>query len=148
MTGLLRTGVSRAAKPARSAAVRNARGFTLLEVLVALSLLGIAVSIVFQLFSANMKAVRASEDYVSATVRAHARMREILEDAKLGEKNWTETTMDGYRVDVTVQEILKERTKDLQVQLLAVALTIYWVKDSKVKTFTMKAMKMIPKKVT
>jgi general secretion pathway protein I len=135
----------RAAAGARC--VRGSEGFTLLEVLVALAILGISVTIIFQLFSANLKAVRLSEDYVSAAVRAQVRMREVLDDSKIAPKAWSEITTDGYRVDVAIAETLKERTKDLQVQLLEVALTIYWTKDSKTKTLTMRSLKMITKKI-
>ncbi len=37
-------------------------GFTLLEVLVALALLGVGVVVVLQLFSANLRSISASED--------------------------------------------------------------------------------------
>jgi type II secretion system protein I len=122
-------------------------GFTLLEVLVALSILAIAVTVIFQLFSANLKAIRGSEDYVSAAVRAQVRLREVLLDPKLMETSWSETTTDGYRVDVVVTEGLRERTKDLPVQLLNVVLTIYWTKGSKQKALTVKSMKMVVRKV-
>lgn len=123
-------------------------GFTLLEVLVALAILGMAVTVIFQLFAADLRAVRASEDYVAASIRAQARMREITNDETLTEKAWSETTNEGYRVDVVVAPALPERTKDLQVQLLDVMLTIYWVKDSRTKVMTMRTLKMIPKKVS
>jgi prepilin-type N-terminal cleavage/methylation domain-containing protein len=123
-------------------------GFTLLEVLVALAILGIAVTVVFQLFAADLRAVRASEDFVAASVRAQTRMREILDDDTLTERAWSETTVDGYRVDVIVSPALRERTKDLQVQLFDVVLTVYWIKDSKTRTMTLRTMKMITKKVT
>ncbi len=122
-------------------------GFTLLEVLVALSILAIAVTVIFQLFSANLRAIRGSEDYVSAAVRAQIRLREVLLDPKLMETSWSETTVDGYRVDVVVTEALKERTKDLPVQLLGVTLTVYWTKGSKHKALTVKSMKMVVRKV-
>jgi general secretion pathway protein I len=125
--------------------IRGEGGFTLLEVLVALAILGMSVTVIFQLFSANLRAVRGSEDYISAAVRAQTKMREVLDDEKLAEKNWSETTVDGYRVDVTVAETLKERTKELQVQLLEVVLTVFWIKDSKTKTLTLRGMKMIPR---
>jgi general secretion pathway protein I len=142
-----RAGFRKALAALRAGRAKN-DGFTLLEVLVALSILGMAVTVIFQLFAADLRAIRASEDYVAASIRAQARMREILDDDKLTEKTWTETTKDGYTVDVFVTPALSERTKDLQVQLLDVALTIHWIKDSRAKTMTMRSMKMITKKVS
>jgi prepilin-type N-terminal cleavage/methylation domain-containing protein len=61
------------------------QGFTLLEVLVGLAIMGIAVILLFQVFSANLRSIAVSEDYTSAAVKAEARMREVLENAKLVE---------------------------------------------------------------
>ncbi len=127
--------------------LRQAPGFTLLEVLVALSILGIAVTIVFQLFSADLKAIGLSEHYVSASVRGETRMSEILDDDKLMESAWRETTVEGYTVDVVVRNTLQERTAELPVQLLEIMLTLYWKKDGREKSMTFRSMKMIMKKV-
>lgn len=122
-------------------------GFTLLEVLVAISILGIALTIILQLFSANLRALSASEDYVSAVTKAEAKMREVLDDKDLSEKSWSEITDDGYRMDVSINETLTERTDNLQVRLLEVALTVYWTRNTKNKSLTLRTMKVVNKKV-
>ncbi len=99
----------------------NRKGFTLLEVLVATAILGIAVAVILQLFSANLRAISLSRDYVSASIKAEAKMKEILNsDEKISEKSFSETTDDGYRIDVSIAEALKERTENLQVKLLEI----------------------------
>jgi prepilin-type N-terminal cleavage/methylation domain-containing protein len=123
------------------------RGFTLLEILVALAILGIAITIILQLFSANLRALSASGDYVSAVTKAEAKMREILDDANLSEKSWSEVTDDGYRFDASVTETLKDRTENLQVRMLEVALTVQWTKGSKKKSLTLKTMKVVNKQI-
>jgi len=125
---------------------RNA-GFTLLEILVSLALLGIAITVILQLFSTNLKALSVSGDYVSAALRAEAKMSEILENADLAEKSWSEVTDEGYRYDASVTEILKERTDNLQVRMLEIALTMYWSEGSKMKSLTLKTLKVINKKI-
>jgi prepilin-type N-terminal cleavage/methylation domain-containing protein len=50
-------------------------GFTLLEVLVALAITAIAIAVVAQLFSSNLRALFASGGAVSAAVRADARLQ-------------------------------------------------------------------------
>ncbi len=126
---------------------RPERGFTLLEVLVALSILGIAMTIVFQLFSSNLRNLTVSEDYINAATRADAIMREVLDDDKLDVRTWSETTSEGYLVDVAVTDALTERTKELPVQLLEVVLTLHWQKDAKEKSLTLRTMKMVEKKI-
>jgi len=125
----------------------NCEGFTLLEVLVALSILSTAIILIFQLFSANMRNIALSEDYVSATVTADARMRDVLEDDALTVNHWSETTGDGYRIDVAVSDALQQRTQALPVRLLEVVLTIYWTRNMKEKSFTLRTMKMVKRKI-
>jgi prepilin-type N-terminal cleavage/methylation domain-containing protein len=122
-------------------------GFTLLEVLVAILIIGIAISVVLQLFSANLQAIGVSGDYVAAVTRAESKMREILDDQNLSEKAFTETTDDGFRIDVAVIDALRERTEDLEVKILQIDLTIHWTKGSKEKSLTLRTMKVAEKKI-
>ncbi len=135
-------------KKLQKSAICNSReGFTLLEVLVALAILSIAVIVVIQLFSANLRAIAISGDYVSASIKAEAKMREILDDDKLSEKSWSETTDDGYRLDVSINEVLKARTENLQVRLLELDLIIHWIKGTKARSLTLRTLKMVEKEV-
>lgn len=123
------------------------KGFTLLEVLVATALLGIAVTIVLQLFSANLRAISVSGDYVSAAVKAEAKMREVLDDNNLTEKSFVETTDGGYRIDISVTDVLKERTENLQAKLFEIDLTIHWTKGTKERSLTLRTLKIMRKQV-
>jgi prepilin-type N-terminal cleavage/methylation domain-containing protein len=132
----------------KSERLHSFRGFTLLEVLVATAILGIAVAVVLQLFSANLRALALSEDYVSATKRAEAKMREILDAAPLAETSFSETTGDGYRIDVSVTNALEERTETLPVKLLEISLTVHWTKGIKERSLSLKTMKVVKKEIT
>jgi prepilin-type N-terminal cleavage/methylation domain-containing protein len=123
----------------------SSEGFTLLEVIVAIAILGIAVSVVLQLFSADLRAISTSGDYVAAATRAEAEMRNILDDNNLQEASFSETTPDGYRIDVSVAQALKERTQNLQVKLLRIDLTVHWTKGAKEKSLTLSTMKLVNK---
>jgi prepilin-type N-terminal cleavage/methylation domain-containing protein len=125
----------------------SSRGFTLLEVLVAIAILSIAVTVVIQLFSSGLRAISASEDYVSASVKAEAKMREILADDKISEKSFSETTDDGYRIDVSINDVLKDRTENLQVRLLEIDLIIHWTRETKEKSLTLRTMKVLEKQI-
>lgn len=122
-------------------------GFTLLEVLVSLSIVAIAVTVVLQLFSADLRALSASEDYVSSVLKAETRMREVVDDEGLSEKSWSETGRDGYRVDVNVSEVMQDRTDTLQVRLMKVDLTLRWIKGTKEKALTLGTMKIVNKQL-
>ncbi len=121
------------------------RGFTLLEVLVALAIMAIATTLVMQLFSADLRAIARSGDVTSAAVRGDSRIREIIAEPSLEEKTWTEETEDGYRMDIAVSEVMKPRTDNLPVKLMEVTLTIRWTEGTKEKNLRLKTMKMIDK---
>ncbi len=127
--------------------MRIDKGFTLIEVIVALSILGIAITVILQLFSANLKAVSKSEDYVNALVLANQKMHELSQSDDISEKAWTEMTEHGYRFDISVYEVLKERTETLQVRLMEIQLTVSWLKGSQQKSHTLKTLKVVEKKL-
>ena len=128
--------------------MRNAyRGFTLLEVLVAMALLSIALVAIFELFSSNLRGIAKSDDYSNAVITAESKMREILEDDNLAERAWTESTKDGYRIDAVVSSTANDRTENLQIKLLEINLTVSWTKDARERTFNLKTLKMVKKKI-
>ncbi len=122
-------------------------GFTLLEVLVALALLSIALVVILQLFSVNLRGIATSEDFAKATMRAEATMRDVLNDEDIGEKSSSETTPDGYRIDVSITKADEKRTENLPVELLQISLIVRWSDGAKERTLTLKTMKAVTKKV-
>ena len=106
-------------------------------------MLGIALTVVLQIFSANLRNIASAEDYVFASAKAAARMREILDNDKLSETTWTETTRDGYSMDVSVSELLKDKTSSLPTKLLQVDLTIHWLKGKRDKSLTLRTIKTV-----
>ena len=132
--------------PGRECLTRKS-GFTLLEVLVALAVLGIALVVIFQLFSADLKGLAASDYYANAVIKADSKMREILDDDALSEKTWSEMTGDGYRIDAVVTNAIAERTENLQVKLLEINLAVHWTSGIRERTITLKTMKLVNKPV-
>jgi type II secretion system protein I len=120
-------------------------GFTLLEVLVALAIMAIAATLLMQLFTADLRAIAASGDATSAAVRGDFRIRQLLAGGGLEEKTWSEETEDGYRLDIAVAEVLKQRTESLPVRLLAVELTVRWSEGRRQKSLRLRTVKMIDK---
>jgi len=127
--------------------VRGPEGFTLLEVLVALALLSIALVVILQLFSANMRGIGASDSYAKAVMTAESKMREVLDDEEIHERTWSETTDDGYRIDASIAGTEEKRTENLPVELLEITLTVHWTDGTKERAVSLKTMKLIPKKV-
>ncbi len=120
-------------------------GFTLLEILVALTILGVAITVMIQLFSANLRSISASRSHTLAVAAAEARMRDVLADRDLAEKQWREQTEDGYTISVSVSDILNERTERLPLKLLEIELALQWMNGAKLKTITLKTLKLVGK---
>ena len=123
--------------------MRRERGFTLIEILASLTLIGLAVVYLVQLFSANLRTIGTSQDYMEALTRAEAVMREITERDKIEEASWQEETDQGYRVAVSVSEAEKERTEDLPVKLLRIEMTFSWETASRKKSITLRSLKVV-----
>lgn len=137
--------VSRLHRNAGNKCLSSHRGFTLLEVLVATAILGIAIAVILQLFSANLRAIAASEDYMSAAKMAESKMREILDDASLKETAFVETAAEGYKINVSVTNSIQERTENLPVKLLEINMTIHWTSGTKERSLSLKTMKVVNK---
>jgi len=123
----------------------QAEGFTLLEVLVSLAVMAIAMTLVIQLFSANLQAVVRSGDMTSAIVKGESRLKEILAEPFLKETAWNEVTDDGYRIDVAISEAMREKTDNLPVNLMEIVLIVHWIDGFREKSLRFKTMKVVDK---
>jgi hypothetical protein len=112
-----------------------------------MAILGIAVTVIIQLFSANLRALAASEDYVSVSLRGAARMRALLDDPDLDENAWTEISDEGYRLDIAVKESLTDRTELLPVKLLDIVLTLQWTKGNRARSVTFQTLKLVKREI-
>jgi type II secretion system protein I len=125
--------------------IKSARGFTLIEIMAALTIMGFAVVSLVQLFSSNLRMIGMSQDYMTALTLAESAMREIMESDKIEERSSKESTDQGYQVEITVSETLKERTDNLPIRLLQIELVFSWEKALRKKSVTLKTLKVVNK---
>ncbi len=112
--------------------MKDKKGFTLIEVLVAIAILGIGFGVIFELFSGGLRSAKLSEDYLKATWYGKAKMEEVLSQKDFSEGS-TEGTFDtqfSWKVDVTkVTPSLGQKEgeeSDLPVDLYQVVLKVSW----------------------
>ena len=122
-------------------------GFTLLEVIVAFALLATTVTVILQLFSSNLRVLSTSEDFVWATARAEAAMREVLDRKDLTVGTSSETTPDGYTVETTISKALETRTRELPLEMLEVDVKLSWSGARGERSMVLKTMKMVKREV-
>ncbi|MFN3477450.1 MAG: prepilin-type N-terminal cleavage/methylation domain-containing protein [Candidatus Methylomirabilales bacterium] len=98
-------------------------GFTLLEVVVAIALLGIVLATALELLAVGLRSVKASGDSTQAVLLARRKLDELpLQELKPGAFNGAS---DGYR---WTAEIVPEEqdTEDLPARLFTVRVKVFW----------------------
>lgn len=77
--------------------ISRCRGFSLLEVLVAFAILGIAIGVLLQIFATGLRSVALSEEYTYAALWAESRLAEIGVTEVLEEGEAAGELSNGYR---------------------------------------------------
>ena len=147
------TRSSRAAKsrPSQSAPKRRRSGFTLLEVLVAVSILGLGVAVTMQTFSGGLKNVRRIDLAHRAMGHAENVMNRLLSDEDLVGPIQLEGNLDeefDYTATVDFWEPprpgLSLEIALPPVNLLLVEVRVRYRNDSRGKFYTTRCLKLVP----
>ena len=91
-TGLLGWRPSRSDRPVRGS---QPSGFTLLEVLVALAILGLALGALLQAFAGGLRRLTALDDYATAVMQARSEMDRLGAQLPLAEGQYSGSFADG-----------------------------------------------------
>lgn len=117
--------------------MKGSRGFTLLEVLVALAILGLAVVTILQLFSQGLRLLKLSGDHQRAVLLADQKAREVeptaegIESGQDGEFAW-ERRVEAYPVPV---ELI---VPGAPARLLQVSVLVRWSGNRAVEVTTLR----------
>ena len=124
------------------------RGFSLLEVLVAFTILAMLLAALFQVFSGGLHAARAGDRYTRAAVIAQSRLAAVGLDQPLTEGVFSGTTDDTYHWRVTVGEYLDDQLplRDPVLQPLAVGVEVYWEEGGSARSVLLTSMLLAPPK--
>ena len=117
-------------------------GFTLLEIMLALLIISIGVVSVIQLSRTNLKGLTRADDQIESSIRAAAKMREVLNLPSFKNKSWSETDEAGYTYEVAIDEMMKERTDALPVRMETITLTMHWGREKSKKQIILKTAKV------
>ncbi len=95
-------------------------GFTLIEVIVAIAILGISLVMIMQLFSGALRASRASCDYTRAIVHAKDKMEELSVVPVQGSGEFE----DGFKWESGIQPY--KELEDSAFNLLKIKVKVSW----------------------
>lgn len=123
------------------------RGFTLIEILVAVMILAISVVVILQLFSGGLKASRLSGDYTRAIFHAREKMDEILLQDQMTNAVLEGEFDDGYQWSVDIQYIEPDEADKSSpvVDSFNIDVNINWFYGNQKKNFKISTIKIAKK---
>lgn len=128
-------------------------GFTLVEIVVAMAVLGIGLVLVIELFSGGLRLGRASEEFTLAGQFARQKMEEVFLAAEIGEGTEEGDFSDTpYRWETVVKKVdllpaSLETDYRPPVELYQIQVRVLWksgAKDRATRIETLKAVKPEP----
>jgi general secretion pathway protein I len=131
---------------------RNTRfnqGFTLIEVVVALAILGVGLTVIIELFSGGLRLGRASMEYTKAVNYARIKMEDTMAKSAV-----EEGTQEGESDDKIFRWQMGVKKVDLlpidksigykpPVELFQVKIDVFWKSGSKEKSTSVESLKAI-----
>ena len=123
-------------------------GFSLLEMLVAFTILALVLGALFQIFSAGMHAARSGDRYSRATEIAQSKLAALGVEYALTEGTVSGTTDDDYHWRITVSPYIDDQLPIAEIALrpLRVNVEILWDDGGKSYTFALKSMMLEPER--
>lgn len=128
------------------------KGFTLLEVVVAVALLGVGVGVAMQIFSGGLKNIHRIKMAHAAMHHAENVMNEILADQSIVGPVQLSGTLDedfSYTADVIYWEPNPEELSleivEKKLDLLGVQVEVHFAGDDSGKTYRVVSLKAVPR---
>ncbi len=127
---------------------RRDRGFTLIEIVVALAVLGVGLIVIIELFSGGLRLGRVSQEYTQAVAYGRLKMEDISlsREMKEGLEEGEFDKKFRWRLEVKKVDILPiEEGTDLAlpVDLYEIKLHVIWQSGTKERAALIESMKAI-----
>ncbi len=125
------------------------KGFTLIEVVVALAILGVGLTVIIELFSGGLRLARASMEYTKAVNYARMKMEEVTLKPSVQEGIEEGESDDGafrWQVGVKKVDLLSiDKSVDYKppIDLFQVKIDIFWKSGAKEKSASIESFRAI-----
>ena len=130
------------------------KGFTLLEILLAISILGVSLTIIMQQFSAGLRIAHTSKTYTTAISYAKQKLEEFQLQQEIQETEESGDFDDGYSWRVTIvpyEDYLEEEGEDedlfelLPLEMYRLDSVVSWMEGDKEKSVLLSTLKTVKK---
>jgi prepilin-type N-terminal cleavage/methylation domain-containing protein len=129
----------------------RAKGFTLLEIAVALAVLGAGIVSCLQIFGASLRMQDRASRESRAVLAARAAMDALLFQPEVVDHEESRDSAEGFRTHVVIRHAREEdgiKRHDLDLKseygLRYLEVDVTWQDGSGQKTYTLKSMRMAP----
>jgi general secretion pathway protein I len=129
--------------------VVRARGFTLIEIAVAMAILGVGIVTALQVFGGSVQLARVAGKKSEAVMHAKALMDSVLWAPELVADVSHGEIGDGFRWERTIREAgpddgIEETDDRIDVKLAVVTVKVEWDDPNGVKAYTIETMRIVP----
>ena len=131
-------------RPIRPITLQSCRGFSLLEVLVAFTILAMLLGALFQVFSGGLRAARAGDSYTRATVIAQSRLAALGVEFPLEEGTSSGSVDDTFHWRVIVRPYVEDALPAGQgiPTPLRVDVEIFWEEGGGARSLSLASMRL------
>ena len=123
------------------------KGFTLIEILVAMAILGICLVTIMQLFSGGLKSSNVSDEYTRAIFHAREKMEEMLLAKELTEEALAGDFGDGFEwnAEISRVQLSEEEDAKIPVNTYTVKVQVQWSEGRHRKNFEISTLRTMKK---
>ncbi len=107
--------------------IKNNQGFSLLEILVAFTIMALSLGIMLNIFSSGVNTAMVAEDYIIATQLAESLIASsgVEQALEVGERSGIEVDKYQWRVIVTESSEL-DIAEQSQIKLMNISVQVHW----------------------
>ncbi len=121
-------------------------GFTLIEVLVALAILGISLAVLLHIFSESLDRARESQNEIAASAIAQSLLADAGPSMPLVTGDTEGKTADGYAWRLHIEPYgTEDDRRAWKMNALFLTVTVGWKDGSKTRTMSLTTMRAVPK---